>query len=101
MIPKEMYQAVAFETIAVASTAIGFTAAQINPTDGSHIIAALVTAETAEMRWKIVGTTVAATTGHLLYVGDAIEVWHPDLAGFRAIRTGDTSGKLQVTYLRG
>ena len=32
MIPKEMYQAVAFETIAVASTAIGFTAAQINPT---------------------------------------------------------------------
>lgn len=98
MLLKEMYQAVSHESITVAGTALGFTAANLTRT-GGQVVGALVSAETAQMRYCVDGTTATSTVGHLLEAGDVIEVFGANnLAKFSAIRTGGTSGTLKVTY---
>jgi hypothetical protein len=95
---------VKYESITVAATAIGFTAANINNTDGTHQAAtqAVCRLETAQIRWMVDGTTtVTATTGTLLEIGDSIYLTDNDVLNrFRAIRTGSTSGALKCTYSR-
>jgi hypothetical protein len=102
MLFKEMYDANSFESITVNSTATGLTAGNLNPAGGNKIIAAFITAETAQMRYRIDGTTALASTGHLLEVGDIIEVYGGNnLSNFSIVRTGSTSGAIKVTYFKG
>lgn len=85
----------AYESITVAGTAIGLTAA-------THLKAqhAIITVETAQVRVRFDGTAPTATEGHIVDVGDVIHLnTGSQMTKFKAIRTGTTSGVLKVTYL--
>lgn len=95
-----------YESITVADSSIGFTAGTITPTvavDGStrpaHV--ARVTAETAQMRYTIDGTAPTTTVGHLLDIGDVLDIEGiKNVSNARFIRTGVTSGTIRCTFLR-
>lgn len=83
-----------YESITVADSAIGCTA-------GTYLDAtrAEFTLETAQIRIRDDGTNPASDEGHLVGVGDTIVLNSAaQIANFKAIRTGSTSGVLKVTY---
>jgi len=83
-----------YESITVADSAIGLTAAKY--LDAEH---AEITLETAQIRFRLDGTDPTSSEGHLVEVGDVITLNSAaQIAIFRAIRTGSTSGVLKVTY---
>jgi hypothetical protein len=85
----------------VASAAVGLTVSKFNAYAG-YEVKALLTLETAEIRWWIDGTDPTATEGHPLEAGQNLTLeGYKNLSQFRAIRTGATSGVLKVTYLLG
>jgi hypothetical protein len=60
---------------------------------------AFITLENAQIRFTIDGTAPTITVGHLFNPGDILKLDSAaDLASFRAIRTGATSGIIQCTY---
>ena len=62
-------------------------------------IYALITCETAQVRFTVDGTAPTTTVGHLLNPGDVLRLdSNADIAAFRAIRTGATSGVLKATF---
>jgi hypothetical protein len=80
-----------FEQITVADTAIGVTAAIY-----SGLEACRFRLETAQIRWRI-DTAPTASVGTLLEVGDVLELSRiEDVQRVRFIRTGTTSGLLNV-----
>jgi hypothetical protein len=82
------------ETLTVSSTALGLTASKI-----SGMSVAILTAETAQMRFWLDGTEPTATQGHVLEAGDMLVLEGASvLAGFKAIRTTGSDGKLQCSY---
>jgi len=89
------------ESITVAATAIGFSSSEI-PSSVTRVVMALCRLETAQIRISGGGTdpTAGGSEGSLLVEsGEQFEVWgSDDLNSFRAIRTGSTSGTLQVQY---
>lgn len=118
MIDLQNYgQAIGFEQITVDNTSggKGFTASKYQSVDisgaGKPLINANVvlvtlegTAGTNDIRWTIDGTAPTTTVGHLLRAGD-IENGNPivirgrsNIAKFRAIRTGGTSGLISCTF---
>ncbi len=97
-----------YESITVATTAIGFTASCItvgtgcnNSVSHDQATAASCRLETAEIRYRYDGTaaTNAATGGTLLEIGETLTLSGNDtLQKFSAIRTGSSSGVLQCNY---
>ena len=86
--------AAAYESVTVADSAIGFTAG----TYGTNT-RAIITCETAQIRFRIDGTDPTAAEGHLLNPGDTLELDSlADITAFRAIRTGSVSGVIKVSY---
>jgi len=94
----------AFETITIDSTAggKGFTAANYKTAAGrgpcKEVFCVL---ETAQIRFQLDGasTVTATTNGALLEAGQTLTLQnYSDIANFRAIRTGGTSGVLQCFY---
>lgn len=86
----------AYESLTVADSAIGFTAAT-----ATNAIRALVTAETAEMRFRYDGTDPTASEGHVIRAYETIALEGPqNISQFRAIRTGGVSGTLKTTFER-
>ncbi len=82
------------EVVTVADSAIGLTSA-------TYLTAtkAEMTLETAQIRVRKDGSDPSTTVGHLVEVGDQIVLYSAsDIANFKAIRTGSTSGSLTVTY---
>lgn len=60
---------------------------------------AFITVETAQIRFTIDGTAPTTTVGHLLNIGDILELDSAeDIAAFRAIRTGTASATIHCTY---
>jgi hypothetical protein len=60
---------------------------------------AFITCETAEIRYTVDGTAPTTTVGHLLSPRDVLILdSNADIAAFRAIRTGATSGVLKATF---
>ncbi len=63
---------------------------------------ALMSLQTAEIRFLDSGTAPTSTLGHVVVAGKTIEYLDANyisaLAAFRAIRTGGTSGTLDITY---
>lgn len=92
---------IAFEQIAVAGTAIGFTAAKITPNPGGGVQATdgMCRNELAEIRYTIDGTTPTSTVGTPI---EALETFtvagHDSLVRFLAIRTTGVSAQLDCTY---
>lgn len=98
--PEEATSGFAVETITVATTAIGFTLATMRPTDQPGATRAVCTLETAQIRYWPTGNPTS-TVGHILNVGDTLIVEGlADLNNIRFIRTGGTSGVLQVSFER-
>ena len=83
-----------YESVTVANSAIGLTAG----TYGTNIYA-LITVETAQIRFRIDGTDPTASEGHVLNPGDILRLnSNADIAAFKAIRTGSVSGVIKATY---
>ena len=85
-----------FEQITVDNTAGGkaLTAAKY-----SGASKALITVETAQIRFRVDGGAPTSTVGHVADIDDQIELDSvEDIANFRAIRTGTTSATISVTY---
>ena len=91
-----------FETITVADTAIGFTAAtwRVSPaTVGNSFVRAHVTATGGAMRYRYDGTSPTSSVGHMLSHGDSIDMdGTVNISNFKAIRSGANNGTLHVTY---
>lgn len=87
-----------FETITVADTAIGCTAATYASNNDSHI-RSVMTLAGGVVRYRYDGSNPTASVGHLLHHGDTVVVEGlVNTSNFRVIRAGDTSGTLSVTY---
>ena len=95
-------RAFAFETITVAASAIGLTAATLEGAgSGPPALRAILTVENAQMRFRYDGTVPTSAEGHIAEAGDAITIeGAEDLRKWRAIRTGGSSAILKVSYER-
>lgn len=77
------------------------TAGGVTLTVPSAAIAAYCRLETAQIRYTLDGTAPTTTVGWLLEIGETLELEsRAELEGFKAIRTGGTSGTLEVEYWR-
>lgn len=84
------------ESITVADTAAGLS------TVPATAQGALVTIETANVRYWLDGSTPTSSAGHLAPAGTRVELrTRQQVLSFKAIRADSTSAKLQVTYLLG
>ena len=82
------------ESITVADTAVGLTSGTY-----STATEADMTLETAQIRVQKDGSDPTSSEGHIVEIGDTIKLNNAaDIANFKAIRTGSTSGVLKVTY---
>ncbi len=86
-----------FEQITVDDTAGG---KGLTSSEYTGSLFAKVQVETAEIRYTEDGTAPTTTVGHIGSVYDIIYVSFQDFATFKAIRTGTTSGKLNITYFK-
>jgi len=78
-------------TVGAASTPLASV-----PASADH---AVCTNETGQIRFRIDGVAPTAAEGHLLEVGGTLNLeGKGELANFRGIRTGGTSGVLKVSY---
>ncbi len=83
------------ETITVSNTAIGLTSAKIT----ASISYVICTLETAEVRFRVAGKNPTSTIGHILSIGQRVELTTiDDIVKFRAIRTGGSDGILTCSY---
>ena len=86
--------AIAKEKVTVSNSSKALTTATI--ANATH---ALITFESAEIRYWFDGSAPTTTDGHLSYVGKELHLDNAlDIANFRAIRTASTDGVIQVTY---
>mgnify|MGYP001599273097 CR=1 FL=1 len=88
------------ETITVAGTSIGFTAAEIPPTKGNIIEAVVYVESGGPIRWNALTTpTGGGAEGSPLVYADSIIRVVGDLPKFRMIRnTGAGSATVRVVY---
>ncbi len=83
-----------FESVTVTGSSTALTTATIAQKES-----ALITVETAQVRFTLNGTAPTATAGHVLEVGDVLELDSSEALGLvRFIRTGGTSGTLRCSY---
>ena len=86
--------AFAYEDITVATVSIGGTAGTYDDARSAEL-----TLETAQIRIRIDGSDPTPDVGHLIEIGDVVRCNSAaQVAAFRAIRTGGTSGALKATY---
>lgn len=91
---NEVYLANGYESLTVTDEAVGTTWAKTK-----KAYKAFVTAETAEMRFRFDGESPTKTEGHIIDSGDTLELYgNANVVNFEAIRTGDVSGVLKITY---
>ena len=96
-------KAYAKETLTVAATAVGFTAATYNAgrsdSAGARLNEAIFIVETAQIRYWMNGDDPTASVGLLGEIGDVITlVGRHDIENFKAIRTGSTSATLSAQF---
>lgn len=86
----------AYESITVDAT-VGGVALTAGTYDDAR--SAEMTLETGQIRIRSDGTDPTATEGRIVEIGDIIVLNSAaQIAGFKAIRTGATSGVLKVEY---
>ena len=89
------------ESITVADTSVGFTAANLNLAEslyGRNIKRIVCTIDTAQLRYWEDGTDPTTSAGNIANIGDVITIDGSDARNFRAIRTGSTSSKIRASY---
>ena len=86
--------AIDFETLTISTAAVAITAGIID----QHHDDALITVETAAVRFRIDGTAPTATVGHILNPGDTLGLrGMGEMSKFQAIRKDGTDATLQVS----
>jgi len=92
----------AFETVTVADSSKALTAGTYAPVNQDKSrIRAFCTLTGGQIRYRYDGTAPTNTVGHLASFGDVIYLEGTvNVEQFRAIRTGDVSATLSVTYER-
>lgn len=88
-----------FESVTVAGTAVGLSAATYTPVSGSNnVVVCTMRLETAQIRFRYDGTNPTSSEGMVMEVGDVFTLrGYSLIAQFKAIRTGSTSGVLKVS----
>lgn len=82
-----------FETVTVGATAVSLTTATL-----AGAVYAQVYVSDARIRYTCSGTPTASS-GAPADIGDIIEIFEmSDITGFKAIREGSTSAKIDVLY---
>lgn len=83
------------QSVSVSTSAVGITA---TPADGVLPQTALITVESAYIRFCVDGTTATASVGHVAGDGDVIElVNRTEVANFSAISRDGGTATLKVT----
>lgn len=83
------------ESVTVSNTAVGITT---TVADGILPAAAIITVETASIRYCVDGTTAEATVGHRADPGDVIELTdRGEVTNFSAYRKDGTDATIKVT----
>ena len=91
---KPLWTAFDHEIVTVADSAIALT-----PATYLNAVRAEMTLEDASIRYWCDGSDPTAAEGREVFTGDCIVLDSAtQIADFKAIRTGATSGKLQVEY---
>ena len=84
----------AYEAITVSSASVGLTTATILGKES-----AVLTVETAVVRFRLDGAAPTSSEGHVLEVGDVLELDSSEsLANVRFIRRDGTSATLRCSY---
>ena len=101
LLDTEVLEPIGYESITVSTSAVGFTAAQINPANAQRAERAFITVEGAAIRFRMDGNSPTSSEGHLLLANSSCVLSGQNaLAKFKAIRDGGTDGTLKVTYSR-
>ncbi len=92
-----------YEAVTVGAAAAGLSAVKIKPVSGPYARmlarAALLSLEGGDLRFRIDGGDPSLSEGHYFTSGDALVLTGTQtLQKFKALRTGETSGNLKVTY---
>lgn len=84
----------AFETLTVSTVSVGLTAATFDQQEF-----ALITVETAAVRFRLDGTAPTSTVGHVLSPGDTLELTSGEqLSMIRFIRRDGVDATLSCSY---
>jgi len=95
-----------YSTLSVTS-ATQVLATTCSPVMPSQAKGAVITLETAPIRWRDDGEVASATEGHRMNVGDVLTFdswtvpklnWRTVLARIQVIREGATSGALKISW---
>jgi len=92
-----------YEVLTAAGTAVGFSAGKYNPTSGAYAKmyaqAVLVSVEDGDLRFRLDGGSPSSTEGHPMSSGDNVILTGTQaIKQFRAVRAGEASVTLRVTY---
>jgi len=91
------YAFLAYESISVSTTALGLTSTTYK--NSTH---AIITCESASIRWTFDGITTpnsASSVGHLLFNGQSMILDSQNqIRNFKAVRANDTDAVLKVSY---
>jgi hypothetical protein len=91
-----------YATLTVADSAVGLDSASPTLTAGATVRGALITVEEGPVRWRADGTAPTSAEGHLMNIGDVLNLTDRNYRGFlgnlKFIRSTSTSGKLKITY---
>lgn len=83
-----------FESITVSSTAKGIT----DGVEGGHVNYAIITVESAAIRFRLDGTAPTAAIGHVVEAGgEIILATSGEIADFQAIRRDGVDATLRVS----
>ena len=86
----------AFEQVTIDNT-VGGKGLTVATYDASK--KAIISVETAQIRYRVDGGAPTTTIGHVADIGDTIELESAEeLVNFKAIRTGLSSGLISVSY---
>ena len=92
-----------YEVLTVGTTVIQLSTAKIRPSTGPYARmlarAAMISSESGDLRFRIDGGAPTAEDGHYLVSGDSLVLSGSQaLQKFQAVRAGEASATLRVTY---
>lgn len=98
---KADLRAFAFESLTISTTALGFTKSAYDPLGAPVAIAAIVTIETADARYRTDGLNPTAAIGHIAVSGSTLTVCGTgSIRTVRFIRKDATDAVFRVTFYR-
>lgn len=102
-----IFQPYAYESVTVTDSATALTATtykeskEVKTNSDRGAARAIITVETAQLRYRYDGSDPTSAEGHILNINDVLVLVGTDaISQFRGIRTGGTSAVLKVTYER-